>query len=81
EALEFCYKRSLPLNDLLSDIYNGCVWHIFKDNDRTTFFSRVMIKTSKYPNGQLFHDALILIACDIPVARKISGFAGHSSKN
>ncbi|CAG8541797.1 14533_t:CDS:2 [Cetraspora pellucida] len=162
EALESCYKRSLQPNDLLSDVYDGRVWHTFKDNDETAFFvgnlaegrlgfflnidwfnpykhspisvgaiyltilnfprhmryqtknvflvdlipgphepsvteihkyiepiayeldklwSRVTIKTTKYPNGRLFHGALILIACDTPAARKISGFAGHSSKH
>ncbi|CAG8546690.1 9660_t:CDS:2, partial [Racocetra fulgida] len=162
EALESCYKCSLPPNNLLSDVYDGRVWRTFKDNDETAFFvgnlaegrlgfslnidwfnpykhspisvgaiyltilnfprhmryqtknvflvglipgphepsvteihkyiepiayeldklwSGVTIKTTKYPNGRLFCGALILIACDTPAARKISGFAGHSSKH
>ncbi|CAG8457707.1 3405_t:CDS:2, partial [Ambispora leptoticha] len=33
----------------------------------------VTVKTTRYPQGHLFRGALILIACDTPAARKVSG--------
>ncbi|CAG8490466.1 2356_t:CDS:2 [Cetraspora pellucida] len=95
EALESCYKHSLLPNNLLSDVYDvglipgphepsvtensNYIEPIVYELDK--LWNGVIIKTSKYPNGRLFRDALILIACDTPAARKISGFAGHSFKN
>ncbi|KAJ3509285.1 hypothetical protein NLJ89_g5302 [Agrocybe chaxingu] len=35
--------------------------------------------TSVYPQGRLVRGALIPVICDLPAARQISGFAGHSS--
>lgn len=40
-----------------------------------------LTSTTKYPQGRLVHGAVVPLICDLPAARQMSGFAGHSSHN
>jgi len=40
-----------------------------------------LTSTSKHPHGRLVRGAVIPLICDLPAARQMSGFAGHSSNN
>lgn len=60
---EINHYTRLIVNDLLA------FW------DPGVFFSR----TAAYPEGRFALGVLIPIICDLPAARQISGFAGHSA--
>ncbi|KAJ3501185.1 hypothetical protein NLJ89_g9453 [Agrocybe chaxingu] len=40
-----------------------------------------LTSTAGYPHGRLVRGAVIPLICDLPAARQMSGFAGHSSNN
>ncbi|OAD79069.1 hypothetical protein PHYBLDRAFT_62168 [Phycomyces blakesleeanus NRRL 1555(-)] len=44
-------------------------------------YGGVTVKTASFPNGTIVYATLISIACDIPAARKTTGFTGHASTN
>ncbi|OAD74052.1 hypothetical protein PHYBLDRAFT_112449, partial [Phycomyces blakesleeanus NRRL 1555(-)] len=44
-------------------------------------YSGVAIPTNECPSGTLVHAAILLVACDIPAARKTCGFTSHASTN
>jgi hypothetical protein len=64
--VDACNHFLTPLVDDLLDFW-----------DPGVFFSA----TSKYPNGRRVRCALIALVCDLPAARKIAGFAGHSANH
>ncbi|OAD81279.1 hypothetical protein PHYBLDRAFT_138827 [Phycomyces blakesleeanus NRRL 1555(-)] len=44
-------------------------------------YSGAAIPTNKCPSGTLVHAAILLVACDIPAARKTCRFTLHASTN
>ncbi|OAD76880.1 hypothetical protein PHYBLDRAFT_102179, partial [Phycomyces blakesleeanus NRRL 1555(-)] len=44
-------------------------------------YKGIKIKTHQCPNGTSIRAALLMVACDIPAARKLCGFTSHTSTN
>ncbi|OAD67758.1 hypothetical protein PHYBLDRAFT_151287 [Phycomyces blakesleeanus NRRL 1555(-)] len=44
-------------------------------------YKGIKIKTHQCPNGTSIKAALLIVACDIPAARKVCGFTSHTSTN
>ncbi|OAD65777.1 hypothetical protein PHYBLDRAFT_102100, partial [Phycomyces blakesleeanus NRRL 1555(-)] len=44
-------------------------------------YKGIKIKTHQCPNSTSIRAALLMVACDIPAARKVCGFTSHTSTN
>ncbi|OAD65928.1 hypothetical protein PHYBLDRAFT_152955 [Phycomyces blakesleeanus NRRL 1555(-)] len=44
-------------------------------------YTSIKIKTNDCPHGTSVHAALLMVACDIPAARKVCGFTSYTSTN
>ncbi|OAD74054.1 hypothetical protein PHYBLDRAFT_102239, partial [Phycomyces blakesleeanus NRRL 1555(-)] len=63
--------------ELKTDEINGYLKPLI--DDLKQLYVGMRIPTHEFPNGVCVRAALLMVACDIPVARKTSGFTAHNS--
>ena len=68
---------SSPSTHQINEILKPLVHDLLVFWDPGVFFSR----TFSYPKGRLIRCAVVPLVCDLPAARQMSGFAGHSSSH
>ncbi|OAD66975.1 hypothetical protein PHYBLDRAFT_70329 [Phycomyces blakesleeanus NRRL 1555(-)] len=75
------WNRGPKVNEMMFDVYNGKIWQNMLNVREIPFIYSIKIKTHQCPNGTTIRAALLMIACDIPAARKVCGFTSHTSTN